>query len=88
MELVVPKSYPTMVVVRGGWWACTHAALVAVFRYDGLKVGLLFAVHLQMYEPVSPERTHNSNDRDECVIIVDQRHDVKKCSDGTKAIPA
>ena len=65
-----------------------HAALVAVFRYDFIKFGPLLAMHLQMCEPVSPERTHNSNDRDECVIIVDQRHDVKKCSDGTKAIPA
>ena len=84
----MPKSYPTMVVVRGGRRVCIHATLVAVFRYDGLKVGLLFTVHQHLYEPVSPERTHNSNDRDECVIIVDQRHDVKKCSDGTKAIPA
>ena len=76
VELVVPKSYPTMVVVRGGRRVCIHAALVAVFRYEELKVGLLFAVHLQMYELISPGRTHNSNDRDECVIIVDQRHDV------------
>ena len=59
-----------------------------MFCCDYLKVGLLIAVHQPMYEPGRPERTHNFNDRDECVIIVDQNHDVNKRSDGAKATPA